>query len=108
MAKSICNVQSEKIAKGKGRKRKRAKAEVMEEIVTKAMRTVTDGLKESEKMYAQLEERHMEFEERMKEKDRDFQKEMMNLLVSRLPPPITLPNMLCTNLTLSNKDIFIL
>ena len=30
------------------------------------MKTVTDGLKESEKMYALLEERHMQFEERMK------------------------------------------
>ena len=58
----------------------------MEEIVTKAMRTVTDGLKESEKMHAQLEERHMEFEEKMKEKSIDFQKEMMKLLVSRLAP----------------------
>ena len=40
----------------------------------KAMKTATDGLKESEKMYVELEEKHMEFEERMKQKDQEFQK----------------------------------
>ena len=49
--------------------------------MTKAMKRVTDGLKESEKMYVELEEKHMEFEERMKEKDREFQKEMLTMLV---------------------------
>ena len=55
--------------------------------MTKAMKTVTDGLKESEKMYVELEEKHMEFEERMKQKDQEFQKKMMKMLVSHLPPP---------------------
>jgi len=55
--------------------------------MTKAMKTVTDGLKESELMYVELEEKQMEFEERMKEKDWEFQKEMLTMLVSYLPLP---------------------
>ena len=79
--------KSTSIVKGKGKKRKRAKAEVMEDIMTKAMKTMTDGLKESEKMFVKLEEKHMQFEERMKERDREFQKEMMKMLISRFPSP---------------------
>ena len=40
--------KSMSIGKGKGKKRKRTKAEVMEDIMAKAM---TDGIKESEKMF---------------------------------------------------------
>ena len=47
----------------KGKKRKRAKAEIMEEVMTKTMKTVTDEFKETEKMMLGLEERQMEFEE---------------------------------------------
>ena len=71
----------------KGKKRKRAKAEVMEEVMTKTMKTVTDGFKETEKMMLGLEERQMAFEERMRKQDREFQMEMMKMLVSRLPSP---------------------
>ena len=59
--------------------------------MTKAMKTATDGLKESEKMYVELEEKHMKFEERMKQKDQEFQKDMMKMLVSRLPHPAHYP-----------------
>lgn len=86
-AKPIGNLKVEKIVKGKGRKRKCAKKEIMEEVMTKAMKTVTVELKESEKMFVELEEKHMKFEERMKDKDREFQKEMMVMLVSHLPLP---------------------
>jgi len=50
--------------KGKGKKRKRTKIEVMEGIMTKAMKTMTNGLKESEKMFVDLEEKYMKFEEK--------------------------------------------
>ena len=72
--------------KGKKR-RKRAKADVMEEVMTKTMKTVTDGFKDTEKMMVQLEEKQMEFEERMRKQDREFQMEMMRMIVSRLPSP---------------------
>jgi len=39
----------------------------MEDIIAKAMKTMTDRFKESEKMFIDLEEKHMQFEERMKE-----------------------------------------
>ena len=64
------------------KKRKRAKAEIMEDM----MKTVTDGFKDTEKMMMQLEEKQMEFEERMRKQDREFQMEMMKMIVGRLPP----------------------
>ena len=70
----------------KGKERKRAKAEIMEEVVTKAMKTVTEGIKESEKMLVELEEKQMLFEERMRQKDREFHMEVMKMFVERLPP----------------------
>jgi len=81
------------IGKGKGKKQKRAKAEVMEDIMAKAMKTMTDGIKESEKMFIDLEEKHMKFEEKMKERDHKFQKEMMKMVMSRFTPsnPATYP-----------------
>ena len=39
----------------KGKKRKRTKGEVMEAVVTKVMNTVTESLKESDKMFVKLE-----------------------------------------------------
>ena len=70
----------------KGKKRKRAKAEIMEEVVTKVMKTVTEGIKQSEKMLVELEEKQMLFEERMRQKDREFHTEVMKMFVERLPP----------------------
>ena len=67
-------------------KRKRAKAEKMEEVMTKTLKTVTDGFKETE-MMIELEEKQMKFEERMRKQDREFQMEMMKMIVSRLPSP---------------------
>ena len=78
---------SEKSVNGNGKKRKHIMTEVMEYIMMKAMKTVTDGLKESEKMFVEFEEKHMKFEERMNQKDQEHQMEVMKLLVSRLTPP---------------------
>jgi len=70
----------------KGKKRKSAKAKIMEEVVTKAMKTVTEGFNESEKMLLELEEKKMLFEERMKQKDREFHMEIMKMFAGRSPP----------------------
>jgi len=49
------------------------------------MKTVTDGLKESEKMFLEMEERQMNFEERMRRQDQEFQMQMMKMMMSCLP-----------------------
>jgi len=54
--------------------------------MAKAMKTMTDVIKESEKMFIDLEKKHMKFEERMKERDHEFQKEMMKMMMSRFTP----------------------
>ena len=40
-----------------GKKRKQCKGEVMEDLVTKVVKCVSEGLKESDKMFLELEEK---------------------------------------------------
>lgn len=78
---TVATKASDKDSNGiKGKKRRRNKEEIIEEVITKAMKTVTDGLKESEKMFLEMEDRQMKFEERMREKDREFQMEMTRMM----------------------------
>jgi len=41
-------------------------------------------------MFIDLEEKHMQFEERMKERDHEFQKEMMKMMVNLSNVPTVL------------------
>ena len=53
----------------KGKKRKRSKGEVLEDVMSKVMKTMTDGLKSSNKMFTELEEKRMKFEEQQRKED---------------------------------------
>ena len=53
----------------KGKKRKRSKGEVLEDVMSKVMKTMTDGLKSSVKMFTELEEKRMKFEEQQRKED---------------------------------------
>lgn len=64
----------------KGKKRKRSKGEVLEEVMSEVMKTMTDGLKSSDKMFTELEEKRMKFEEQQRKEDREFQLKMMQML----------------------------
>ena len=55
--KSVLPKSGSILAGIKGKKRKRGKGEVMEEVMTKAMKTVSDSLKETEKMFVELEDK---------------------------------------------------
>lgn len=65
----------------KGKKRKRSKGEIVEDVMSKVMKSVTEGLKESDKMFLELEEKRMKFEEQQKREERQFQLQMMQILV---------------------------
>ena len=41
----------------KGKKRKRSKGEVLENVMIKVVKTMTDGMKSSDKMFTELEEK---------------------------------------------------
>ena len=71
------------------KKQKRSKGEVVEDAMSKVMMTVTEGLKESDRMFLELEEKRMKFEEQQKREERQFQLQMMRILVgsSSHPPP---------------------
>ena len=64
--------------------------------MSKVMKSVTEGLKESDKMLLELEEKRMKFEEQQKREERQFQLQMMQILVgssnSRPPPRPTDPH----------------
>ena len=51
----------------KGKKRKRSKGEVMEGVALKVMKSVTDGLRESDKLFLEIEKR-LKFEEQKRRK----------------------------------------
>ena len=55
----------------KGKKRKRSKREVLEDVMTKVMKTMTDGLSSSDKMFMELEEK-LKFEEQQDVKNENF------------------------------------
>ena len=76
----------------KGKKRKRTKGEVMEAVVSKLMKTVTEEMKESDKMFMELEEKQMKFEEQQRREERQFQLEMMQMLLGSSNPPPTHTN----------------
>lgn len=71
----------------KGKKRKRSKAEVIEDVMLKVVKTVTHGMKESDKMFLELEEKRMKYEEEQKREERQFQLQMMQMLLRSTQPP---------------------
>ena len=83
-------------------KRKRAKAEIMEEVMTKILKTVTDGFKETDKMMVELEEKQMKFEERMRKQYREFQMEMKMIAICHHPIKVSIP---CTNHTIRKSGV---
>lgn len=68
----------------KGKKRKRSKGEVLEDAMTKVMKTMTDGLRSSDKMFMELEEKRLKFEEQQRREEREFQLRMIQMLQSSM------------------------
>lgn len=68
-------------------KRKRGKVEAFEEVVSKVMKTVTDGLRETDKMFLELEEKRMEMEAQQKREERQFQLQLAQMLVGQPSGP---------------------
>ena len=85
--KTISSAKGNEPVMIKGKVRwKHTKTEIME-VMTKTLKTVTDGFKETEMMMVELEEKKMEFEQRMRKQDHELQMEMMKMIVSHLPSP---------------------
>jgi len=53
----------------KGKKRKQSKGEVLEDVMTKVMKTMTDELRSSDKMFMELEEKRLKFEEQQRREE---------------------------------------
>ena len=53
----------------------------MEDLVAKVVKTVSEGMKESGKMFLELEEKRMKFEEQQRREGRQFQLQMMQMLL---------------------------
>ena len=60
---------------------------MFEEIASKVMKTVTDGLREADKMFIELEEKRMEFEAQQKREERQFQLHLAQMLVGQPSRP---------------------
>ena len=64
----------------KGKKCKRSKGEVLEDVMSKVMKTMTNGLKSTDKMFTELGEKRMNFEEQQRKEDQEFQLKVMQML----------------------------
>jgi len=62
-----------------GKKRKRNKGEIMEDMMTKVMKSVTDSLQNSDRMFLEMEERRMKFEAEQRKEEREFQLRMAQM-----------------------------
>ena len=63
----------------KGKKRKRSKGEILEDVMTKVVKTMSDG-RSSDKMFMELEEKRLQFEEKQKREEHEFQLKMVQML----------------------------
>ena len=61
----------------------------MEAVVMKVMKTVTESLKENDKMFVELEVKRMKSEEQQKREERQFQLQMMQMLLGSSHQPHT-------------------
>ena len=59
---------------------------MLEGIMSNAMKTVTEGLKESDRVFLELEEKGMKFEEQWKREERNFQLQIMQMLFGSAHP----------------------
>ena len=49
-------------------------------MMTKVVKTMSDGLRNSDKMFLELEEKRLKFEEQQKHEEREFQLKMVQML----------------------------
>lgn len=61
-------------------KGKRTKGEVVEQVVTKVMKKVTEGLRDGDRLYAEMEQKRLQFEVQQKWEERQFQLQMMQCI----------------------------
>ena len=52
----------------------------MEDMMVKVMKSVTDSIKSSDKMFSDLEEKRLKFEEQQKREEREFQLKIFQML----------------------------
>ena len=75
----------------RSKKRKRGKVDAFEEVVSKVMKTVmktvTDGLRETDKMFLELGEKRMEMEAQQKREERQFQLQLAQMLIGQPSGP---------------------
>ena len=55
---------------------------MLENVMTKAMKVMTDGLRDSDRMLAELEEKRLKFEEQQRMEEREFQLCMIQMMQS--------------------------
>jgi len=73
---------TEDIAKNNksGKKCKRTQGDMLEGPMTKAKKVMIDGLRDSDRMFAELEEKRLKFEEQLRREEYKFQLRMMQML----------------------------
>ena len=81
---SKCTTPSSSI---EGKKRKRSRGKVIEDVSKKVVKRITGSLKESDRRMVELDEKRMIYELQQKSEQQQFQLQIMQLLMCRSYPP---------------------
>ena len=76
------NGSIEQTPRRKGQKRKKSKTNMFERIMSKVMKVMTDGLRESDRMFVELEKR-MEMEVQQKREECQFQLQLAQMFLGQ-------------------------
>lgn len=74
---------SNEVKPKRSRKRKRGKAEQLEDVLSKVMKTMTDGMRETDKLFIELEEKRLAQEAQQRREERQFQLQLAQLFAGQ-------------------------
>ena len=80
---SIASDDSESIKKKREKRKRKSKEEQLENVLTKVMKTVTDGMRETEKMLIEVEEKRLANEAQQRRKDSQFQLQLAQIFAGQ-------------------------
>ena len=78
-----CTSVSYEVKTKRSRKRKRGKAEQLEDVLSKVMKTMTDGMRETDKMFIELEEKRLAHEAQQRREERQFQLQLAQIFAGQ-------------------------
>ena len=81
------NSEASKKDKEKTRKKRKTREEQLENVLTKVMKTVTDGMRDTEKMFIEVEEKRLSNEAEQRREERQFKLQLAQIFAGQPSSP---------------------